>query len=413
MTTKFKTTMLNWNKFVGTILLFQTLFLSSAFAQTGPIFTYHGRLVDSTTNTAVNGTVNFLIQLQSTNNCLMYEEVQTKSLSQGVFALNINSGVGTTTYGQTQSGYSFQSIMSNTNTLNLSYATYSSAAITPAHPLPPVGSCTFTPSPARTDSRKLVVYFFNPSDVTMVSWEPLPVQTIGYVPMAVEALNVGGFPSSSLLRFVDGTGNPLATTPLSNANYTELMALLTGTSTTFLRATDPAVGFTGALNGDVTGVQGATVVSSLRGTAVSALAPVTGQYMVYNGTAWEATNGSGGTVTNVSSGNGYVTVTNPTTTPIVTVNVGTVANTVAAGNDSRIVGAIQTGSGAGGDLAGTYPNPTVSSVGGRTSAQINTSVGDTLAATNTNTASTIGVVPRLVEIQRSSGSLCYATSVIS
>ena len=72
-----------------------------------------------------------------------------------------------------------------------------------------------------------------------MAWEPLPAQTIGYVPMAVEALNVGGFPSASLLRFVDGSGNPFATTPLSNTNYTELMALLTGTSTTFLKATDP------------------------------------------------------------------------------------------------------------------------------------------------------------------------------
>ena len=50
---------------------------------------------------------------------------------------------------------------------------------------------------------------------------------------------------------------------------------------------------------------------------------------------------SGGTVTNVSSANSYVNVASGTTTPIITLNVGTVSNTVAAGNDSRITGALQ------------------------------------------------------------------------
>lgn len=51
--------------------------------------------------------------------------------------------------------------------------------------------------------------------------------------------------------------------------------------------------------------------------------------------------GGGGTVTTVASSNPYLTIANPTTTPTITANVGTAANTLAAGDDARIVGAVQ------------------------------------------------------------------------
>jgi len=70
-----------------------------------------------------------------------------------------------------------------------------------------------------------------------------------------------------------------------------------------------------------------------------------GTVLTYNGSVFscvtDQTSASSGTVTGVSSGNSYLTVTNGTTAAVVTANVGTSANQLAAGNDSRITGALQ------------------------------------------------------------------------
>lgn len=90
-------------------------------------------------------------------------------------------------------------------------------------------------------------------------------------------------------------------------------------------------------------------------------------FLSYDGTGLtcQAVSGAtGGTLTRVTSTNSYLTIVNPTDTPALTLNVGTVAGTVAAGNDSRLVNSLQPGSAVGGDLSGTLPNPAVVKIQG-------------------------------------------------
>lgn len=199
-------------------LVFITLldfgFASSAYA--GPALTYHGRLLKPDSTPVTSSSVQFKIQIRTpgTENCLMYEETVTKNLSStnGSFAIGINDGTGSRT---DSSSYTMNDIFSNRTAFSFSAATCASGS-------------SYTPS--SSDGRTLLVYF---NDGSFAGWEAVPQQNINMVPQAIDAMQVAGFPVSSILRVANGSG-PQSASALTPGNFTELLALINGTSTQYL-----------------------------------------------------------------------------------------------------------------------------------------------------------------------------------
>ncbi len=228
-------------------LLFPSLALSK------PGVTYHGRILKPNGSALESSQVRFKLQIRSpgAENCLLYEEEQTKNLagSGGVFSITLNDGSGLRGVAdEFASGQrlSLQRVFQNRPGLPTTLSNCDSGS---------------SYQPDSNDGRWLVVSF---KDATMTAWEPMPAQMINYVPFALEATSLAGFTPQNFLRVEDLSGAPGAATAFSGTQMSELVSLITGTSTLYARA------------------------NQLGGVSLPTLS--SGQSLQWNGTGWSAVN---------------------------------------------------------------------------------------------------------------------------
>jgi hypothetical protein len=195
------------------------LFCEFALGAANSGITYHGRILNPDGTAVSDAHVQFKMQIRTpdSQDCLMYEEVQSKDLSSssGAFSITINDGSGSRT---DTTLLTIDRIFGNYGSFTFSSTTCNSG----------LGNW----SPNYSDGRAFAVSF---KSSTMTSWEPMPEQAINFVPMAIEAKQVGGYPSTSLFRVDDGTG-PQTVSSITPTQATNLIALSNGSSTQYVQA---------------------------------------------------------------------------------------------------------------------------------------------------------------------------------
>ncbi len=306
-------TMLNKSSLI--ILIALAAYSSPGFALSSGI-PIEGILLKPDSSPVV-GAVLFKLQIRApdSNNCLMYEEQQNVVMTpNGGFSLTLNDGSGSRT---DLTGLPFDRVFSNAQgTINvLSF-----------NPATCVTGSTYTAGP--NDGRNLVVLF---KDLNMPAFEPIPQQTISFVPYAIEAKQIAGFTPASLVRVAETDGTLGSVSPLSAANYTELVALIGGSSAQYAKTSGTA----------------GTVVASYSGAPAS---PTNGSFwydtssstLKYRANNTTSTLAGGGTVTSVATGTGLAggPITGTGTLSLATLGVGGTGFKVTYDTYGRVTGAV-------------------------------------------------------------------------
>lgn len=130
-----------------------------------------------------------------------------------------------------------------------------------------------------------------------------------------------------------------------------------------------------AAGGDLSGTYPNPTVENIQGNAVSSIAPANGQVLKWNGSAWAPATDNNGTTYTAGTG--------------IAINGNTISNT----GDTNPADDITTGSVAGGDLGGTYPNPQVQAIQGQPVSGAAPAVGDILKYDGTSWVPATEVAP--------------------
>lgn len=299
-------------------------------------------------------TINVYVLSKTTNCVLRHEQFSGASISNGHIFLNLGSG----TLSVLDPALSLNEVFDNsTSKSGLSCIDSNNAVVSTGQ----------TYSPAWGDDRTVRIVTTVAADSIVANF---PLQT---TPYAIQAESVGG-KHGSLVLVSD------VTTQLSQTNLADLLFDLTRfnnlknfaisgqapsavTATTAVSSTN----FSGLLSGDVTGNQTTSSVVRIRGTNVSATSPTTGQVLIYDGSQYVPQNLPAAPVTSVAGKTGAVSLVVGDVSGLggaALLNVGTVASTVAAGDDSRITNAIQNSTVAAGDASGTFSTLSVDRIKG-------------------------------------------------
>lgn len=309
------------SKFISTVVFVSYIFVNSAMAEMNvPV---QLRLKSPGGSYPTESGLNFkLLILSPSTNCILREEnFSGQSITNGNVSLSLGSG----SRGVSDPSLSLNQVYDN------SAVKTGLSCIDATNNIISTGQVY---SPSASDGRIIRIVTTVQGDAILANFN------MRATPYAIQAESVGGKVAADIV--VNNAVSQMNQTNLNDllldmTRFTNLKNIaLSGQAVSATTATN----FSGALMGDISGSQGSTSVDRIKGIAVSATAPITGQVLQYDGTKYVATSLASGAVSSVAGRTGAVVLTSSDITGLggaSALNVGTAAGTVAAGNDSRIV----------------------------------------------------------------------------
>lgn len=286
--------------------------------------------------------LNIKAQILSMDNCILREETfANSSVISGYVSLNIGTG----TVGGADPGLSLKQVMDNSKTINAVTCLNNDGTVKNSQ-------TSFNPS-TTSGARKLRLTFDIASETITADFN---IRAVSY------ALNAESFDGKSTSDFIQ------TSTHLTQATLESFIANLTAASGNAIKwngssfvAYNPndgsalsASSISSAAISSLEYSKLTSVPSSL--SQIGGLSCADGKILKKASGAWACADDNTGS----------------------SVTFGTIAGTVAEGNDSRIVGAFQSNASLGGDLSGTLPNPLVNGIKGQAISAAGTSAGQVL-----------------------------------